>query len=181
MPSRREKAALLKGERKSASLSAGLLYDFAASHIGIPAGFFVESGGRPIPKTANIYASISHSGRHVACAIEDRPVGIDVQKACCVSQKLMRRICSDYEMEQIDKSIDANKSFQIFWALKEAYYKAAHNPEDPVIMSKTAFRLPNINKAASQKSALEYNGWVFWVWELEAEAIAALCVKERLY
>ena len=69
-----------------------------------------------------MYFSISHSGSFVACAIDSRPVGIDIEAYRNIPDTLAKRICTEEELlfifEKSDK-INYKKFFSV-WTAKEA-------------------------------------------------------------
>jgi 4'-phosphopantetheinyl transferase EntD len=174
---RRQKAANLTGNHKAASLTAGLLYDFAAKSAGIKFGFLPGEKGRPKPIQNGMFTSISHSGRHVACALENRVVGVDVQQSCTISYRVMKRVSSPFELEQIENSNDRQQASRLLWVLKEAYYKAADSVECPVVMRSTNFSIPNTQTKLWHSPISGPKGWEFWAWELFDDAILALCLQ----
>lgn len=70
-----------------------------------------------------IFFNISHSSNYVVCAIGDKPVGIDIEKARKGRQNLAKRFFDISEAEWI-KECDSDQRFFRIWTLKEAYGKA---------------------------------------------------------
>ncbi|MDF2522176.1 MAG: phosphopantetheine--protein transferase, partial [Clostridia bacterium] len=90
--------------------------------------FLVNEYGKPyLPTNFNLQFNVSHSGEWVVCAVDERPVGIDVE--------LMRKTdmleiahrffaAKEYDMlSNADKSIRKELFYDI-WTLKESYIKA---------------------------------------------------------
>jgi 4'-phosphopantetheinyl transferase len=144
---RYQKAAKMKETHKAASITAGLLFDYAAKCKMIEKGFSHGAKGKPVTNEKNCFMSLSHSGRHVACALEDKPVGVDVQRICTISLRVIGRICSQHELEQLKTLNNNQRAFQLIWTLKEAYFKAADCEEKPIVMKETDFVLPDIRKS----------------------------------
>lgn len=67
--------------------------------------------------------NISHSGPYVACAVCDRPVGIDVQVIRPYHPKVAGRVCAPEELQQIETAADPAAEFTRLWTRKEAYLK----------------------------------------------------------
>ncbi|MBQ7039647.1 MAG: 4'-phosphopantetheinyl transferase superfamily protein [Clostridia bacterium] len=83
-----------------------------------------DGKGKPYIKERNdIDISISHSENIVACAVSKSPVGIDIQKIKEVSDSLIKRICSEEEVNEISNSSDPVSSFINTWTKKEAILK----------------------------------------------------------
>ena len=70
-----------------------------------------------------IFLNISHSGKYVACAVSDRPVGIDIEGGRKASISLAERFFDKSEADWI-KEQDTDERFFRIWTLKEAYGKA---------------------------------------------------------
>lgn len=71
----------------------------------------------------NIHFNISHSGYYVACAVSDKPVGIDIQKITDYNPAVAKRVCIKRELEQIEYSADKSSEFIKLWTQKEAVLK----------------------------------------------------------
>lgn len=82
-----------------------------------------SSNGKPL--TGQTYFSISHSGEYVACAIDDSPIGIDIEHKLRCDPRLERMICTDHEREICESlSPEAREVFLLrLWVLKEACIK----------------------------------------------------------
>ncbi len=80
--------------------------------------------GKPyLRDSPNVQFNISHSGQYVACAVADRPVGIDVQVIGAYRPDVAVRVCSDEELAGIGASDDPAFEFTKLWTRKEAYLK----------------------------------------------------------
>lgn len=89
--------------------------------------FGTNEYGKPILlEQYGIHFNISHSGNWVACAVDDNPVGIDVETIKPIDFKIAERFFSSYEYfllmnQPIEKRL---KYFYRIWTLKESYIKA---------------------------------------------------------
>lgn len=93
----------------------------------IPANALISYGkfGKPYLKDySGTHFSISHSGRFVACAVCDRPVGVDIQEIIAYRPDVAKRICSHEELKRIEANDDPAAEFTKIWAMKEAKVKA---------------------------------------------------------
>ncbi len=91
-------------------------------------------GGQPYLAGCNLFVSISHCDQMVACAVSQKPVGIDIEKIRPVNLKLCRHICVEDELEYLlkgnrdlihhncDNPEILHRFFEI-WTGKEAYFK----------------------------------------------------------
>ncbi|WAG71756.1 4'-phosphopantetheinyl transferase superfamily protein [Clostridium sp. CF011] len=70
--------------------------------------------------------NISHSGDFVVCAIDDKPIGIDIEEVSHIEyEELAKRFFSESEFNYIIKEnldIQLSKFYEI-WTLKESYIK----------------------------------------------------------
>ncbi len=82
------------------------------------------SQGKPyLPDWPDAHFNISHSGGLVACAVCDRPVGVDVQVIRPFNPALARRVCSEAERRQLASDAHPAEAFTALWAQKEAWVK----------------------------------------------------------
>jgi len=72
---------------------------------------------------SNIHFNISHSGQYVACAVANRPVGIDVQVIEEYRPDVATKVCTGKELARIEASDDPDAEFTKLWTRKEAYLK----------------------------------------------------------
>ena len=83
-------------------------------------------GGKPYFGNDPVQFSITHTKRHVFCALSDRPVGIDAEEIDRkINLLLAEKILSDNEKKQYDAAEDKQKALLTFWVLKEASAKCA--------------------------------------------------------
>lgn len=124
---RQQKAdRLLKEEDKRLCVFADCLLREMLESKGITnPEFYTDEKGKPYIKGNPLYFSISHSGSFVACAIDSRPVGIDIEAYRNIPDTLAKRFCTEEELlfifEKSDK-INVKKFFSV-WTAKEAYLK----------------------------------------------------------
>lgn len=90
--------------------------------------------GKPFCKNSDIFFSISHSKDCVACAIDEKNIGIDVEYIRPVEMRVTRIACtdsdrkyifgrSDIDTEKIEPTDEILKRFFTVWTAKEAYFK----------------------------------------------------------
>lgn len=131
-PQRREKTMRYRFERgKWLSAGAGLLLDQMLREHGLrehDVQYIVGDHGKPaLAGHANVHFNISHSGMLVACAVGDRPVGVDVQTLVEVRRSLVNYTMSAEEIAQLDAIADSKQQqlfFTQLWTIKESYSKA---------------------------------------------------------
>lgn len=72
------------------------------------------------------YFSISHTKRHVFCALSDKPIGIDAEeKDREINLGLAEKILSPVEQAQYESANDKQEALLKFWVLKEAAAKCS--------------------------------------------------------
>lgn len=95
-----------------------------------------ETAGTPLPEIAVTergkpyfvdspwHFSISHTHRHVFCALSTRPIGIDAEESDRnIQLKLAEKILSPSEKAKFEAAGDQRKALLTFWVLKEAAAK----------------------------------------------------------
>lgn len=98
--------------------------------------FGIKEHGKPYAKDVTVEFNISHSGDMVVCAIDDKPIGIDIEKIRSMDLSVAKRICSYNELTylfgcELDESnycytTDTKILTRFFeiWTAKEAYSKS---------------------------------------------------------
>ncbi|AZK45736.1 4'-phosphopantetheinyl transferase family protein [Paenibacillus lentus] len=84
--------------------------------------------GKPLLKEDyGLHFNNSHSGKWVVCAIDEAPVGIDVEEVKEIDLGLAERFFSKQECIDLHRLQDDNRLSYFFdlWTLKESYIKAA--------------------------------------------------------
>lgn len=81
--------------------------------------------GKPGVDGDEVYISISHSGEYVACAVADRPCGIDIEEIRNTDIKVAERFFTSGEYEYIKNHTreEQARCFCEIWTAKEAYAK----------------------------------------------------------
>lgn len=98
-----------------------------------------DENGKPVVPGTGLYVSVSHSGAYVVCAVDDKPVGVDVETVRDVDGKFMRRVCSEEELAYALRGGDVQRRFWELWTAKEAVFKlTGHGP----LLRLSKFALP---------------------------------------
>ena len=102
-----------------------LLAQMYQAHTGLPVPPIATApGGKPYFENDPVHFSITHTKRHVFCALSDRPIGIDAEETDRkISLLLAEKILSENEKKQYDRAEDKQKALLTFWVLKEAAAK----------------------------------------------------------
>ena len=125
---RREQALKFKFElgQRQCVLAYLLLKRALREEYGITANpvFGYGEHGKPfIVDHSEIYFSLSHCREAVACAISDRPVGIDVESIREFRESLVRYTMNVAEQQQIMEAERPDVAFIRLWTMKEAQLK----------------------------------------------------------
>ena len=84
----------------------------------------IAERGKPYFVDSNWHFSISHTKRHVFCALGDGPVGIDAEEMDReISPKLADKILSPSEQIRYEAAFDQRAALLRLWVLKEAAAK----------------------------------------------------------
>lgn len=71
-----------------------------------------------------MHFSISHTKKHVFCALAEHPIGIDAEELDRpIDLRLADKILSPAEKRQFDAATDRARALLTFWVLKEAAAK----------------------------------------------------------
>ncbi len=104
-----------------------LLRQMYEAHVGSPMPEIVlGSRGKPRFVRGGVHFSISHTPKHVFCALSDTPIGIDAEELSReVSPRLAEKILSPGELARYAAAPDKNRALLTFWVLKEAQAKCS--------------------------------------------------------
>ncbi len=92
--------------------------------LPLPLEIAFYEGGKPFLPGCGLYFSLSHSGDIAACALSDRPVGLDLEREGRFSASLLRRCFSQAEQDAVLRSPNPDAAFAELWTRKESYLKA---------------------------------------------------------
>ena len=73
--------------------------------------FSIGEHGKPFVKDLDIEFNISHSGDMVVCAVDDNPVGIDIEQVRPIDLTIAKRFCTDEEMLYVFGYTPTEKDF----------------------------------------------------------------------
>lgn len=99
------------------------VFDISFSSVQIAIG---EHGKPYVSNSPHIHFNISHSGDWVACAVYDKPIGIDVQKMKDTDfVSIAKRAFTKKEQDVFNKisQEDMKTQFYKIWTAKESYIK----------------------------------------------------------
>ena len=94
--------------------------DFTTNEYGKPFLTHLSKDGLAI--NPYIHHNISHTGSYVACAVADRPVGIDIESIKSVDLKIAERFFAPDETEYIMNDSQTRRFIEV-WTKKESLIK----------------------------------------------------------
>ncbi|MBR1457261.1 MAG: 4'-phosphopantetheinyl transferase superfamily protein [Oscillospiraceae bacterium] len=126
---RRERLRDLRpAQKRRQGIGAELLLIHALTEldprIALPLRIEVQPGGKPRLTESPLCFSLSHSGDLSACAVADRPIGLDIQMNTAYRERLAARCFTEEERRILLSSPDRDYAFTMLWTLKESYLKA---------------------------------------------------------
>ena len=120
---RRQKAEkITNAEVFASSVTAGLLLRHCLKERADEV--IISQNGKPYLERGEHF-SLSHSGEYAICAVSQSEIGVDIQKITEVSEKAVKRFCTESELKFLEKSADRPRDTIRLWALKESYLKAS--------------------------------------------------------
>lgn len=136
-PERRQKADNLRfdKDKKLCILSDMLLREMLKENFSIVNPEFAKhENGKPYLKNGGAHFNISHSKDYFACAVDSKPIGIDIEAKKLIRSHLLRRVCTEDELIFITGqsklpttkdflSEEESLKFLQVWTAKEAYIK----------------------------------------------------------
>ncbi len=106
--------------------------------------------GKPEASLDGYYISISHSGEYAVCAVDSKPIGIDIEKIREINIKTAERFCNKKELDIINNS-DTVLNFFRLWTAKEAEFKRS---------SDNIKSFKDINTAEIIKEYIEFENYI---------------------
>jgi phosphopantetheinyl transferase len=94
---------------------------YAAKKLALDRGLCTDPAQFDVAASI-LYRSISHSAPYAAAAIDDKPVGIDVQTVRSISENAAHLFLTDEETDAM-KSLNVPDRMLHFWCAKEAAWK----------------------------------------------------------
>lgn len=113
-------------DRKRSVVAYRLLQEGLKLEYGIedPPEFIFNENGKPsLRDYPDIHFSLSHCDRAVACGLDDRPIGIDVETIRPFDRELAEYICNETEFSGLLASPQPDISFTALWTKKESLCK----------------------------------------------------------
>lgn len=125
---RREKALryFIDSDRRQ-SIAAWLLLRQACidnlSLKEVPEIAFQEHGKPFFPSLQDVHFNLSHCREAVICAVDNKPVGVDIECLHPLDEAVMRQVFNEDECDRIKTSDCPETEFSILWTKKESLLK----------------------------------------------------------
>ena len=74
-----------------------LLFDYAAKCKMIEKGFSHGAKGKPVTNEKKLFYEFKSQRKACCLRVEDKTFGVDVQRICTISLRVIGRICSQHE------------------------------------------------------------------------------------
>ena len=122
---RTEKVCRLKMQKdKKNCAGAYTLLKYALKQEGIE-NFETCMGqnGKPYLKDIPLFFNLSHTDCGFICAVSQSEIGADIQTIKEPSGSLLKKVCSEKELQTVTNAENPAREFTRFWTLKEAAIK----------------------------------------------------------
>lgn len=128
--------------------------------------FGKKEQGKPYAKDLTVEFNISHSGDMVVCAVDDKPVGIDIEQIRPIDLSVAKRICADDELLYLFGYTPTERDFTYttdtkiltrffeLWTAKEAYGKC---------IGEGITRTANLEDRLCIREHIHFKGYVCYV------------------
>ncbi len=137
--------------------------------------FGTNDYGKPfLHNPSGLHFNISHSGKWVACAVDNNPVGIDVEEVKPIDFKIAERFFSASEYESIISQPEEKRvnCFYRIWTLKESFVKAEGKGLSIPLHS---FSMEIDQDSIKAKIGDEYSRYTFsQIWQ-DKSAVTSVC------
>lgn len=113
-------------DRKLCAAAYMLLKQGLQQEYGImenPVFDYAESGKPFIAGYPDIHFNISHCKQAAICAIDVRPIGVDIEEICSCEDDVKRYILNDEELRCVNESADSEVELMKYWTMKESFLK----------------------------------------------------------
>lgn len=138
--------------------------------------------GKPFLKgNYGLYFNISHAGDWVVCAIDNEPIGIDIEKIYPVGFDIAARFFSDeeYKVLMAKPAEEQQPFFFDLWTLKESYIKAIGKGLTVPLNSFTISFFSNGEIAV--KSGGKLSNWSLKQYNLDPEYKMSVCAAHQAF
>jgi len=139
-----------------------------------------EYGKPAIVGLSDFHFNLSHSGEWVVCAIDNQPLGVDVQELCRNTDlDIAERFFSVREARDLrELPLSAQRDyFFTLWSLKESFIKAEGKGLS-LALDSFEFRVAETIELTAKESLCD---WQFRLYDLQIGYKLALCLPHRCF
>ena len=136
-----------------------------------------EYGKPTILEPEGLCFNISHSGDWVVCAVDNKPIGVDVEFIKPIDLNIARRFFSSDEYHDLINKENKIKYFYMLWTLKESYVKAVGKGLS-IPLKSFSFKIKN-NDEIQFYTQNEFSGCSFWQHEIDQKHIVSVCFLKK--
>lgn len=144
--------------------------------------FKANKYGKPILKRdCGLHFNVSHSEDWIVCAVDDKPIGIDIEKIRPVELEIAAQFFSEEEYKiLIAKSQEDRQYFFLdLWTLKESYIKAVGRGLSIPLNSFTVSFLENGEIAIKLDN--KFANWTLKQYNLDPEYKMSVCAAHKAF
>ncbi len=142
--------------------------------------------GKPIlitHKTTNDphHFNVSHSGEWVVCAVDNEPVGIDIEQRVDISDLEYDGLFTAQEMEYLEQGqpdLQLHRFYRL-WTLKESYLKALGTGLYKSMQSFTII-VSDEHRARLSIAGHLQKDWYFYSFEPDAFHVCSICARQPI-
>lgn len=144
--------------------------------------FNANKYGKPLLKgNCGLHFNVSHSGDWIVCAVDNEPIGIDVEKIRLVKLEIAAQFFSaeEYKMLMAKSPEDQQRFFFDLWTLKESYIKAIGKGLSISLKSFTVTLLED--GEITVKLGNKLTNWTLKQYDLNPEYKMSVCAVHKTF
>jgi 4'-phosphopantetheinyl transferase len=144
--------------------------------------FKTNKYGKPqLLENCFLHFNVSHSGDWVVCAVDNEPIGIDIEKIIPMDLEIAAHFFADeeYKMLMAKSPEDRNDFFFDLWTLKESYVKAVGRG---MTISLKSFAVNFLqSEEITIKSENKLTNWTLKQYNLDPEYKMSVCAASKSF
>lgn len=143
--------------------------------------FKTNEYGKPyLPGFSEFHFNISHSRKWVVCAVDNMPIGIDIEFIRPINFDIARKFFSRTEYNDLFSKSDSERLeyFYELWTLKESYIKAAGKG---MAIPLNSFSIQIINGKITIESQTQLTDYYFRKYDIDVDYKLSVCAKNNQF
>jgi 4'-phosphopantetheinyl transferase len=144
--------------------------------------FYANEYGKPfLNRNCGLHFNVSHSGDWVVCAVDNEPIGIDIEKIRPVELEIAEQFFSDEEYKRLiaKNPEDQQHFFFDLWTLKESYIKAVGKGLSIPLKTFTVTMLEKGEIVV--KSGNRLANWALKQYDFDSEYKMSVCASHKAF